>query len=576
MSRVAALLRTIAVTMLVALLLDAPIGRSRRPTPLVALDASASWRRSGHAWTAALDSVRRLRPDSLMLFGDSARVGPIPRDTQEPADRGSRVGDAVERAVAAGRSLVVVTDGELDDPTRLDDLPPGSRVVVVPRPARRDAALVTLELPRSVASGDSVDVQMAIAAGAKGAGAGLIVLDQNDRLLTRIPITALAAWGERSLTTRIPLVGADGPSLLRAVVTTAGDTEPRNDTLVAVVELSRAAGAAFVSARPDVDAREALSVLRSALSVPARAYWQVAPGQWRVDGTMAPVGESEVRRVLREAPVAVLHGDTAVFGPPRATTRGALALVAPSAEEEGEWYVRGAPPSPLASALSGLPWDSLPPVHVGPAPVADWRALEARLGRTGAPRAGIAGYDTPRRVVVVTLSGLWRWRLRAGAAGDAFTALWGAVFDWLLAGRRDSRAVVPDAVAVREGDVVRWRRGLTNDSTVSITLTRRSRGDAPVWSDSMTLRFTSDDNVAVTAPLAAGVYDVRSPSGASLLAVNAAREWLPRRATVRARSVDGVPPAERSPGLRRSGWPYAIVIAALCAEWILRRRRGLR
>jgi hypothetical protein len=31
-----------------------------------------------------------------------------------------------------------------------------------------------------------------------------------------------------------------------------------------------------------------------------------------------------------------------------------------------------------------------------------------------------------------------------------------------------------------------------------------------------------------------------------------------------------------APSLRELGWVYALVILALCAEWLLRRRAGLR
>jgi hypothetical protein len=77
-------------------------------------------------------------------------------------------------------------------------------------------------------------------------------------------------------------------------------------------------------------------------------------------------------------------------------------------------------------------------------------------------------------------------------------------------------------------------------------------------------------------PLAAGVYDVRVPGGSVVLAVNASRELLPRRATVVAGAVGGAPPARPTPPLRDLGWPYVIVVGLLCGEWALRRRSGMR
>ncbi|HEY9478440.1 MAG TPA: hypothetical protein VIP79_00055, partial [Gemmatimonadaceae bacterium] len=73
-------LRAIAMTLLLALVLDAPSGPSRAPKPLVALDASASWERGGDSslWRSARARVAQLSPDSLLLFGDSVRVARMP------------------------------------------------------------------------------------------------------------------------------------------------------------------------------------------------------------------------------------------------------------------------------------------------------------------------------------------------------------------------------------------------------------------------------------------------------------------------------------------------------------------
>ena len=129
-----------------------------------------------------------------------------------------------------------------------------------------------------------------------------------------------------------------GASLVRAIVATSGDAEPRNDTLTTVLEVSPAAGAVLVSTSPDLDAREALALLRGALALPTRGFYRIAPGLWRQDGSLGPANESEIRKIVRDAPLVVLHGDTAVFGPPRAATKGALALFAPPPEGSADWY----------------------------------------------------------------------------------------------------------------------------------------------------------------------------------------------------------------------------------------------
>src|SRR5687768_8652156 len=81
------LLRGLALTALIAALLDAPVGRVRRPAMLVALDASASWHRASgdSAWRAAHDRASNVGADSIILFGDSARAGTPPDAARDAA-----------------------------------------------------------------------------------------------------------------------------------------------------------------------------------------------------------------------------------------------------------------------------------------------------------------------------------------------------------------------------------------------------------------------------------------------------------------------------------------------------------
>ena len=401
--------------------------------------------------------------------------------------------------------------------------------------------------------------KVGVVAGNGGAKNGTLTLSLEGRVVATMPLDSLPPFGERTVTLRTRLEGAPGPAVLRAVVASAGDMEHRNDTLSVAIDLSRAASAVFVSTSPDFDARYALAVLRGALGIPTRGFFRVAPGEWRVEGALTPIPEAEVRQAVHDAPVAIMHGDTAAFGPPRAMTLGPLALIVTS-PTEGEWYPSAAPPSPLAPALSGFIWDSLPPVAVTTTvPQGTWQGMEARRGRGEERRPILVGSDEPRRVAIVAASGLWRWRFRGGAASDAFTALWGSIFDWLAAERADRRAAVPDERLVRAGDPVRWRRGSANDSIVSVAL--RRRGSTGV--DSLTLRFTGGTSIVETHPMAAGLYDVTTRGGAALLAVNASREWLPRVATRRERtgSRNASRPTRRrgcgrAHGAGRTHWRY--------------------
>ncbi len=568
-----AALRTLAATLIVALLLGAPAGPASSVAPDIALDGSESWMRGGDAaaWRAARDSAERLG-GVVRRFGDSLRLDP---SRQPPIDHASRVRDVVDAATGSGRPVVIVTDGEVDEPETLAGLPRGSRVVVVPRRERPDAAVAALDAPRALLAGDTVTARLTIAAGAAGSGAGRVELRLDEAVLDTVALPPMTAFAERVVMLRGVAGGTARGALLRGIVRTAGDGEPRNDTLALGVDVTRAPAAVLVSTAPDYDVREAVGALRGVTSLPTRAFYRVAPGMWRTDGTLSAVDERTVREAVRDAPMAVLHGDTAVFGPPRAATRGSLLLFAPPATDDGEWFASAAPASPIAAAIGVIPFDSLPPLAVSAVlPRADWQGLVARRGGAGEDRRPVLmGWDSPRRIAVLGASGFWRWRFRGGVKSDAYAAVFGALYDWLAAGRTDRRAVVPAGEPMRAGMPLRWRRGAPADSTATAVIVRT---DATAQRRTLTIRFPDGAVVAETAPLPAGIYEVTTAGGSSVLAVNQSRELLPRRATVRSGAVGGEPAVGDAPALRDMGWIYLLAVLALCAEWLLRRRAGLR
>lgn len=570
-----AALRALATALVAALLLGAPAGPPGAATADVALDVSESWlRAAAHCdrWRLALDSASALGGGRWLRFGDSVRAGP---GVTAPLDRASRVRPVVDRAAATGRPVVVITDGELDDADAIASLPRGSRTIVMPCAPGPDAALRTLDAPRSLLAGDTVAVRVTIVAGGAGAAAGQVDVRLDTALLGSVRYVALLPYAEQALEIRAVPGGAERAAVLRAMIRRGDDLEPRNDTLALGVDVSRAPAAVFVSTAPDFDAREAVAALRGVTSLPTRAYYRVAAGAWRADGGLARVEESVVRAAVRDAPLVVLHGDTAVFGPPRGATRGSLLLFAPPAADEGEWFAVAAPPSPLAGTLGGLPFDSLPPLSVAASlPRGEWQGLIVRRG--GSPddrRPALVGWDDPRRVAVLGASGLWRWRFRGGARADAYGALFGSLYDWLAAGRSDRRAAVPDASVIRTGAPLRWRRGATGDSVVTVTISRRS-ATSRVYT--MTLHFADGANVAESAPLPVGVYDARVAGGSAVLAVNQSLELVPRRPGVTSGRVGGAAALGDAPDLRSLGWVYGLVVGLLCLEWLLRRRAGVR
>ncbi|MHB1094924.1 MAG: hypothetical protein ACYC3F_02005 [Gemmatimonadaceae bacterium] len=569
--RTLAALRALAVLVAVALLLDAPIGAGAPAAPMTVLDVSTSWGQGGAGRYAEAQSRAKAIGGQLVLFGDSLRADAPP---ESPMDGASRVGPAVDRAAALGRPLTVITDGLIDDPETLGALPAGSQVEVLPAGDAVDAAVRSLELPAGAAPGDSVELRaLVVSAGAPVPNATLVVRLADGAALATAPLGALAPWSEREWRVRLRVPERRDAIVMRVIVTAPGDAERRNDTLSTVLDVRGSPTAVFVSTAPDQDARFALDLMRGALAFGVRGFLRVAPGQWREDGTLARVDETVVRDALARAPLAVLHGDTALFGAPRGLTRGALALIVPPRDDDGEYFTERAGTSPLSPALSGVPWDSLPPIGVGPAPLGTaWSALSARRARRFDDRVVIAGYDEPRRTAVLPVRGLWRWKFRGGRSADAFAAVWGGVLDWLAEGRTDERAVFAVTPWLREGEPVTWRRGASRDSVITLRLRR----DGSATDDRATLHFSDALGAVSSPPLAAGTWRATVPGGTSVFVVNASAEWVPRRPIVSRAASAGAPAVGMRPSMRSGWWWYALVLALLCAEWWMRRRVGLR
>lgn len=587
-----ALLRAAAMTVLVALLLDAPAGRETPPTPLVVLDASRSWTRGdtvGVRWAAALGRARAAGGDSVLLTGDSLRLA---GESPLPADVASSIGSASELAATQGRPLVLVTDGEITglDPAAAEAVPRGSRVDVLAGSPLVDAAVATIDALRSVAAGDTLRAAVTLRSGGRAVPAGTLTLRLDEAVLATVPVRALEPYATRRVGIEAPVAGREGARVLRAVVSVPGDAEARNDTMGVAVDVSAASGAVWISSAPDLDGRAALAVLRGSLAVPTRAFLQVAPGTWLREGSLAPVGGATVREAVREAPMLIIHGDTAVFGAPRSLAGDAPLALLPGPDANGgsaaeaaaldEWYPTAAPPSPAAAALQGIPWDSLPPVSLtrtgarsSVRPRDGWVAVEGRRARRGEAAPFIVGTESPRRVVVSRATGMWRWRARGGVGATAYEGLWGSVFDWMADSRRDRRAAVPERASVREGEAVRWRIAADQDGPVGVELTRQ--GDT---AGARTLMLTAAPGamLAESAPLPAGVYDARTEGGRSVLVVNAAEELLPRARTMAEGHFGRGAVAGIAPSLRNHGIAYASIVVLLCVEWALRRRRGLQ
>jgi hypothetical protein len=347
----------------------------------------------------------------------------------------------------------------------------------------------------------------------------------------------------------------------------------------------------FVSTAPDLDVREVLVVLRGALALPTKAYLRLAPGVWREEGSLAPIAEEDVRARAAAAGLLIVHGDTTWAPKSSGTARAARALWSPApptamarageSTRAAEWYASGAPASPLAASLAGLPWDSLPPLTLAGVPRGAITVLEAKLAKRGEAVPAIAARDDAgMRTLIISGSGYAGWSLRGGRSAEAFGALWGSIFDWLAVGRGDQRAARPVASWLRAGEMVRWRRGGSDSLVTALVTLRPTDGTAsaarPALGDTVRVSFAKGAVEASTTALAEGVYDIRTAGGASVMVVNASREWVPRAPAVRDGFLSRGALSTDAPRVSDSWWPFLAAILLLCAEWTVRRVVGLR
>ena len=591
-----ALLRATGVAALVLLLWNPVTARSLPPNaqPIVLLDASLSMT---SRWRDALDTARALAAGGgggrrtgggalVWRFGD--RVTAF--DTAPPAEGASHLAPALDAAAARGGQVIVVTDGAVDDVAAVPaDLRRQPRVVVLPRAPFFDAFVASVDGQRRVTSTDTVRLRVSYGTAGKregGRGKGratLAVGDGSRRLLAQsvaLPDSGIVSTSLTLPASRFPLPGWHA---LEVRLDGVGDAEPRDDARRFVIEVSPQPAAVIFASPPDWETRFLARTLGDVARVPVKTFVETEPGRWRDAATLMPAGVAELRRAAQGARLVVLGGDperARAYAPPLAAV-----LVWPTAGgQPGDWYVEAPPPSPLAAALAGIAWDSLPPATSvsGAAPSQPRDSgvvtvLTARLARRGAARPVVTLEQRDgRRRATVAAAGLWRWAFRGGAGEQAYRAVVAALTDWLLGGGegRKQRAV-PLTLETPNGVPLAWRwTGVGEARPLAIEL----QGDSGVRLD--TLRFDAAGRAELRLP--PGVYRYAlAASGASaphergVVAVEEySDEWRPAVPVLAAQA--GVPTGRVARiGLRDRWWLFAIAIAAFAAEWAWRRRQGL-
>jgi hypothetical protein len=568
----AALARAVAWAALGLLLLDLTCA-ARGPgaqRPLVLLDASLSMTAAGGRWSEALDSARVL--GEVRLFGDAAPV----RDSLPRFGR-SDLEPALRAAAASDRPVLIITDGELTDRDDIAaDLLVRAGVLLLPRAAAPDLAVVRVAGPARATAGDTVRLEVEVRAFGGGPDTARVTAMLGDRVLSGRSVR-LGPGGNAVATLVIPTSGLSGDLLLRVGVSGHTDAEPRDDARLHLLRVSPTPGIVLLASPPDWDSRFLLQALRDVADLPLRAYLRLDGGGWRSMRTLATVRAEEVQQAARRADVLIVKGSAPEAL--RATSaRGRWLWPSGEGGETavvGDWYAAAGGSSPVASAFVGLPVDSFPPLvsvtPIEPSPD-DWVGVTAQLTRRGTDRPVLVGtLRQGRREVLTAADGFWRWSFRGGSGEQAYRAMVAGTLSWLLGGADTAagRARLPRPVVSNGRPAVfEWSGAgpaaptaivlAAGDSTRTDTLTFDGSGRAELW-------------------LPPGIYPYQLEGGGrGTLAVDQwSEEWLRREAQLEAQPLSA-PPAPGLTSARRWLWLFGLALLGLTVEWLYRRRLGLR
>ena len=609
--------RLVAVAGVVALLWN-PVVRTgpRRDAPdrYVILDASASM--GAHSaqgdviWESAVQRARTLAEDgSRLLVADAAvhAVDPDSLDGLIPSGVESVLAEAVAVAAEAGaREVVLVTDRRLRDPvaTALTARRLGvSLTVDTLAQAADNLGLGRLVLPASAESGVEVRGRVEVE-GTASVDSVMVAVSVDGEPWQTLRLSAPVGGGTSGADFTLGATLAAGAHRVTARLE-APDAFALDDERTAVLQVDpEETGLLLVSFAPDWEPRFLLPVLDLVTGLPVRGFLRTGPDRYHpmnagTAGSTAAIDQAAMERLLRRAEMVVamgVDGSTVEFleGATSRTARllifaldGAGAAgggVAAAGALPGEWYLDEAPPSPIAGEVEQFVGAGLPPL-TRVLPVmgeTEGAALHLRLGGAGeAETALILRHDGRRRVGVVLAQGFWRWAFRGGEPREHYRRLWAAVGGWMMADEPVAAGpgVRPARPVLQRGVQAPWlARGYENEQIV-LTVTAET-GDVALDS---TLTIPPG-GLFTTPPFEAGTYAYTAVAPVDTIGgvfhVEAFTDEMLRlptdaaELTVRVR--DGGVTGEGSRPLRTWPFLYLLILGAVCAEWIGRRRAGLR
>lgn len=370
--------------------------------------------------------------------------------------------------------------------------------------------------------------------------------------------------------------------MLRCRLRAPDDLVPGDDERILLIRVADSPAVIALLDPLDWEGRFLVGELNSITNTTVLAYAHVGSNRWVDVATGYPASRETVVDAAERAELLLSRGAPGiapVSSRLRAIWNWPTVPSASSAGSEDEWYLSSrVPASPLGGQLTAVQWDSVPPVvglETQGVESRGWVGLTAQRGRRGAQRPVLLGNDSAGSRSLMTLgTGWWRWRLRGGAAREAYRSVLAAGVDWLLSAvpSGDGANLVSSGVVERGEPVLfRWVGNSVPDS-IAVSLAR----DGTDSVETRVARFGPEGTAQFSLP--PGIYrwhavDAGDARGVAVVE-GYSDEYHPRHvAGLFGGTAEGNTLVERY--ARDRWWLFLIVVMVLTVEWAWRHQRGL-
>ena len=613
-SHLLATLRAVSLLVILALLFDFRLPLLRgdgAPSEWVLLDASLSMIATNpggeSAWEVAEGRARELEREGWTVVAFGANTESLDEiGVGQPTAASTLLAPVLGQAVESGVDRVrVLSDFRFQDPVAVS-----AALASLPLEVEferfgegvSNAGVSRLEVPDLVRAEGSVTAELEVHGGNPGDSI-TVIISEEDSEVAEVRVVAPSPGFRSRVPIALPTPSETGRVRYQATVALESDGFPSDDTAVSYASVGYEEEAlVLISLQADWEPRFLLPVMEEVTGLPGLGYLRVGPDSFVPMGRAVerglPVDSASVGLAASSAAVLVLHGlgsNADEWARNLSVRPGRNVLLVVDAEgaelagvptgdpRDGEWYVsQEIPASPIAGSLVGVDVQGLPPltdVLLPTDPTQVRGSLLTQLRGAGPLEAALHLDDRAEGRVAVTLSsGFWRWAARQGGR-EAYRRLWSGVAGWLLAGQALTNGEVrPTQWTVERDQPVIWS---VPDDGVKPRIIISS-------ADSIVLdTIVTSNGLVSTGVLPPGQYSYRVEHDLEELVVEGRFDVAastfemvtapeqPQIVSSESTSDSGSEEGGSRP-LRTQPCPYLLVITLLCAEWVGRRRSGLR